>query len=253
LKNLAVIKNRILFALILFIGLFAGGVNSVCAQYVPPKAVGYVNDFAKVLTQENLAKLNGLLLELKSKTGAEVAVVTLSSLDGYPIEDVGLEIGRKWKIGQKGKNNGLVIVVAPNDRKMRIEVGYGLEGILTDSGAGRIRDEYMVPYFKQGDYQTGIINGTSAVVLVIAKGYGVDLASSYALPQPTKTSEGFDIYHLLLFIFIIFLFIKYPSFMFGVLLGSLLGGGRSSGGSSGGFGGFSGGGGFGGGGSSGGW
>jgi len=253
LKNLSIIKNKILFALILFIGLFAVGVNSANAQYATPKAVGYVNDFAKVLTQENLSKLNGLLMELKSKTGAEVAVVTLSSLDGYPIEDVGLAIGRDWKIGQKGKDNGLVIVVAPNDRKMRIEVGYGLEGILTDSGAGRIRDEYMVPYFKQGDYQTGIIYGTSAVVSTIAKGYGVNITGNYDVPPPTQTSGGSDISSLLIFFLFIFLFIKYPSFMTGMLLGSILGGGRSSGGDSGGFGGFDGGGGFGGGGCSGGW
>lgn len=222
------------------------------AAYHPPKETGYVNDFARIISSENYIKLDRLIKELKLKTGAELVVVTLKSLDGYPIEDVGLAIGREWGVGQKGKDNGLVIVVAPNDRKVRIEVGYGLEGAIPDSAAGRIRDGYMIPYFKQGDYNQGIFYGTQAVAQAIAKEYGVTLEGNVNLPEPQQTDSGDDLFSWIIFIIVIILFIRYPSFM----IGFFLGGGRisGSGGSSsgGGFGGF-GGGGFGGGGSSGGW
>lgn len=226
------------------------------AEYRAPRPIGYVNDYAHVLDMSSTARLNGVLKELESKTGAQVAVVTLQSLDGYPIEDVGLSIGRQWGVGQKGKDNGAVIVTAIGDRKLRIEIGYGLEGYITDAHAGRIRDEYMVPYFKKGDYQDGIIYGTSAVVQAIAKGYGVSISGNYSVPvsQPQE-DEGSGFMSLIFFLAFMFLFIRYPSFMMGMILGGFLGGGRSSGGGFGGgsdFGGF-GGGGFGGGGASGGW
>lgn len=229
------------------------GTSQSFAEYKAPKPIGYVNDYANVLPGDSVAKLNGIIQELRSKTGAEVVVVTLRSLDGYPIEDVGLEIGRQWKIGEKGKDNGVVILTAINDHKLRIEVGYGIEGYLTDAHAGRIRDTYMVPYFKKGDYQTGIIYGTSAVVSSIAKGYGVTISGNYQIPQTQDEPDGFSI---LIFFLFIFLFIRYPSFMTGLLIGSMNSGRYSSGGGFGGgsgFGGFGGSGGFGGGGASGGW
>lgn len=231
-----------------------GAIKSIAA-YKAPQPIGYVNDFAHVLSDDSVQKLNGIIKELETKTGTEVVVVTLKSLEGYPIEDVGLTIGRQWKIGQKGKNNGVVIVTAINDRKLRIEVGYGIEAYLTDGQAGRIRDSYMIPYFQKGDYKNGIIYGTSAVVSNIAKGYGVTISGNYQLPQSQEDMP--DGYSIFIFFLFIFLFIRYPSFMSGVLIGNMSSGryytgGGGFGGSSG-FGGFGGSGGFGGGGSSGGW
>lgn len=246
-------RNKFIFLAILGICLTFLCSLSAFAKFNVPKPIGYVSDYANVLTKDNVQKLNGLIYQLKEKTTAEMAVVTLNSLEGYPIEDVGLEIGRSWGVGTSGKDNGLVIVVAPNDRKMRIEIGYGLEGFLTDSHSGRIRDGYMLPYFKQGDYNQGIVNGTVACAQAIAKGYGVTLSTDYTLPEPVSGESGeFTFLHLLVLIVFIYLCIKYPDFMLGYVLGSLLGGRGGSDSSSGGFGGF-GGGGFGGGGSSGGW
>lgn len=220
------------------------------AAYTPPRPTGYVNDFANVISKENFIKLDRLVQEVKSKTGAEIAVVTLQSLDGYPIEDIGLAIGRDWGVGEKGKDNGVVVVVAPNDRKMRIEVGYGLEGAIPDSAAGRIRDGYMIPYFKTGDYSSGIFYGTQAVAGAIAKEYGVQLSSSEALPEPVNSSSDSDDAPpgLVIFVLILLIIIRFR-FPF---VGGYYGSSGGFGGGGGGFGGF-GGGGFGGGGCSGGW
>lgn len=226
-----------------------------------PAAVGYVNDFAGVISPENKNNLESYLKELDKKTGAEVAVVTLSSLKGNAIEDVSFEIGRKWGIGKKGKNNGVVILVATGDKKMRIEVGYGLEGIIPDGKAGRIRDDYMIPFFKQGNMEQGVINGTMAVVYEIAKGYNVQMPvefnsslsdlsadSSSAAQTGTGKTSGSDIFVFLIFIII---FIILPRR--GLFIGGFTNYGEGFGGSSGGgFGGF-GGGDFGGGGASGDW
>lgn len=236
---------------VFFTCFFFASAISAFADYTPPKPVGYVNDFAHILTQETRVKLDSLLVQLKSKTGAEVVVVTLSSLDGQPIEDVGLSIGRSWKVGQIGKDNGLIVVVAPNERKMRIEVGYGLEGVLPDSKVGRIRDEYMRPYFKQGDYNSGIFYGTQVIAQTIATESGVTLDDSVSIPAPQPSEQTSSLASIIMFVLFLFMLIKYPSFTIGFLLGSLGGRGESSG--SGGFGGFSGSGGFGGGGCSGGW
>lgn len=236
---------------ILLIIFFCFVTNFAQAEYKAPLALGYVNDYAHVLSRESVTKLDSIIKELQVKTGAEVVVVTLKSLDGYPIEDVGLEIGRQWKVGQKDKNNGVVILTAINDRKLRIEVGYGIEGYLTDAHAGRIRDNYMVPNFQKGDYQTGIIYGTSAIVDAIAKGYGVEISGNYVIPS--SGDDPPDWFSVLIFFLFIYLFIRHPSFMMGIMIGSM--NSRSSGGfgSGSGFGGGFGGGSFGGGGASGRW
>ncbi len=223
------------------------------AMFKIPKPVGYVNDFANVISADQKAQLNSIILELKQKTQAEIVVVTLNSLDGYPIEDVSLEIGRQWKVGQKGKDNGVIILVAPNDKKMRIETGYGTEGVIPDSKAGRIRDTYMIPYFKTGNYGKGILLGTAAVASAIAKDSGVTISGNYnyqkkASGRSHRKSNPFS--NILFIVIFLFFAIKYPRF---TLLMLLYSGGGGRGGSSGGFGGFSGGGGFGGGGASGGW
>lgn len=224
------------------------------AKYTAPKPIGYVNDFAEILSSETKTKLENNLKELDSQTGAQIALVTLKSLNGYPIEDVGLTIGRDWKVGQKGKNNGVVILVAPTEKKLRIEIGYGLEGTITDSMAGRIRDQYMIPYFKIGDYEKGIIYGTTAITTKIADSYGKKLTGTYKLPPENPPISLFDI---IFFIFIISIIIRaitykdpYSSRNNILFLGGFSGFGGFGGSS--GFGGF-GGGGFGGGGASGGW
>ncbi len=225
--------------------------NIALAEYKAPRPYNFVNDYANVISTPNENKLNSLAEEISSKTGAEIAVVTLVTLDGYPIEDVGLSIGRQWGVGKKDKNNGALIIVAPNEKKLRIEIGYGLEGAIPDSKAGRIRDELMIPEFKKGNIEQGIIYATDEVARLIAEEYRIEITGKYDLPKPqsqrSRSSENAEI------IFYIVFFISLT-----IILdrnkrnGSGLYYGGGFGGSSGGFGGF-GGGGFGGGGASGGW
>lgn len=161
---------------------------------------GFISDNANIVSYETEQKLNKILLDLQNKTKTDIAVVTLKSLENKPIEDVSLEIGRKYKLGDKVLNNGALIVVAPNDKEARIEIGYGLEGMITDAHAGRILDDYMIPYFHRGDYNGGIFYGTTALAYDIAKAFNAEL--SYKNPlQKTEDDFGF----LLILIIIIFL------------------------------------------------
>lgn len=220
-----------------------------------PEPTGHVNDFASVLSTQSRNELENMLATLRAHTGVEVAVVTWPDLNDVPIDDVSMGIAEQWKIGKKGQDNGLLFLIAPKDRKMRIEVGYGLEPILPDAMTGRIQDNYVVPEFRAGNMDVGIVNGTEAIVAVIAKHYKLNpdelnLKTSPTLqPKQSKQSPLQLIFKVIIIIIAIIIFIKNPTLFFLLFLNS---GGRGSGGSSGfggGFGGF-GGGSFGGGGSS---
>lgn len=224
--------------------------TSATGKTTYPKPQGHVNDFAGVITKNTRGSLESLLSALAARTGAEIAVVTLPALNEEPIENVAVDLFQEWGIGQKGKDNGLLFLVAPNDRKMRIEVGYGLEPILPDGLTGRILDSYVVPEFKKGDLNTGIQNGTVALVQVLAKYYDVNpeeislpkLAQASS-PQPQKDSLLSKLFRLGFIIFLVILFIRHPSLFLALLLSGMGGGGgRSGGGFGGGFGGFGGGG-----------
>ena len=118
---------------------------------IPPRPTAssgiYVQDYAGVISNEDRQQMLRIGQDLDNKTTAQVAVITVSSLDGQSIEDYALAVLRSWGIGNKAKNNGVLIVVAVNDRRSRIEVGYGLEGVLPDGKTGRIQDQYMLPSF----------------------------------------------------------------------------------------------------------
>jgi uncharacterized protein len=135
-----------------------------------PQYQGFVNDYAGLLTAQNRSQLEARLSQLEKDTTAEVAVVTVKSLEGDTIEDYAVKLFEKWGIGKKDKNSGVLFLVALDERKMRIEVGYGLEPIITDGRAGRIRDNDVIPKFKKGDYEGGIIDGVSAIEDYIRKG-----------------------------------------------------------------------------------
>ncbi len=105
-----------------------------------------------------------MLADHERATGEQVVVVTLASLQGYPIEDFGYQLGRHWGIGQKGKNTGALLIVAPNEHKVRIEVGYGLEGTLTDAISATIIQNYILPSFKRGDFNFGVLAGTTSML-----------------------------------------------------------------------------------------
>jgi uncharacterized protein len=136
---------------------------------------GWVNDFAGIIDNVSKEKINLIIDELERKTGAEIAVVTLTSLEDENIEDFANRLFEKWGIGKKGKNNGVLILVAFKEKKIRIETGYGIEGIIPDAKAGRIIREIMAPLFQEGKFGEGILNAVYMISQEIAKDAGVQL------------------------------------------------------------------------------
>jgi uncharacterized protein len=225
-----------------------------------PALTGRVVDQAGILDQAKQAALTTKLAALEGQTTDQLVVVTLKSLQGTTIEDFGVQLGRAWQIGQKGKNNGVLLIVAPNERKVRIEVGYGLEGTLTDAVSKLIIETAIIPRFRASDFSGGIVRGADDIIQVLS-GDAEDFKQRAAAQPAASRSTGFDNGFALIF-FIVVLFIvframsggtrgrRYPGAV--VIPGSSASGWSSGGSSSGG--GFSGGGGsFGGGGSSGSW
>ena len=146
--------------LLLFLLLVAA---PAAAQDFPP-LTGRVVDAANIIPDADEAALTSKLAAVEQASSRQLVVATVPSLQGYPIEDYGYQLGRKWQLGQKGANNGMILLVAPNERKVRIEVGYGLEPIMTDALAGDIISGQILPAFKRGDYPAGINAGADAII-----------------------------------------------------------------------------------------
>ena len=171
--------------------------SAACASVVsastpqpPDMPRDYVVDLAGIMRSDLKGELNSALQMLEQKTTAQVLVLTVQTLDNQSIDEFALNTKEKWKLGQKGKDNGVLIVVAVTDRKYRIEVGYGLEGVLPDSLVGSIGREYFVPYFRKGDYSTGIYAGTIAVIKTIAAHEGVSITDETERTQPRGAYRG---------------------------------------------------------------
>jgi uncharacterized protein len=241
------------------------GAAALAQSLTFPALTGRVVDEAGLLDVTMRAQLDQTLAELEAKTSDQLVVVTLKSLQGTSIEDYGYQLGRHWQIGQKDKNNGVLLIVAPNERKVRIEVGYGLEGTLTDAISSFIVQNSILPRFKAGDFAGGIRRGAEDIVQVLSGDAEEYKARASKAAVREMTSE--EVVVMLFFFFIVGLIIL--NVVAGILQG-LFGSRRrgrsgrwsdsipiiigSSSGSSSSGGGFSGGGGsFGGGGSSGSW
>ena len=135
-----------------------------------PDLKGYVNDYAGLMSADGSSQLEVNLAQLEKDTTAQLFVATVKSLEGYAVEDYANRLFEQWKIGQKDKNNGILFLVALDDRQMWIEVGYGLEPVVTDGRAGRIRDMEIIPRFKANDYEGGIVAGVDALEKYIRDG-----------------------------------------------------------------------------------
>jgi uncharacterized protein len=140
----------------------ATATTAYAEQY--PKATGYVNDFAHLLTREQGALLNDELIAFEKKMTIEIAVVTVPGLNNQSLEDYARGLAKEWGVGKSNQNNGVVFLIAPKERKMRIETASGARVILTDSRADQIRDSAVLPRFKAGDMTQGIIDGTHAIM-----------------------------------------------------------------------------------------
>ncbi len=135
-----------------------------------PDYSGYVNDFAHVLSAAYVSQLNAKLSEFNHQTTDQIAVVTVTTTQPETIEEYSIHLAEKWKVGQKGKDNGIIMLFAMQDHKMRIEVGRGLEGDLTDIQSKHIQKDVIEPEFKKGNYEQGITNGINSVISTITHG-----------------------------------------------------------------------------------
>ncbi|GAA4666095.1 TPM domain-containing protein [Bartonella pachyuromydis] len=143
--------------------------NIAYAQSKFPPLTGYVNDVAHLLDNATKHNLIEKLVEFEEKSGDQIVIVTLPTLLGSDIETYSNSLFRRWAIGQKQINNGVLLVIAPNEREMRIEVGYGLEGVLTDALSTVIINTFVLPNFREGNYQKGIIEAVHAIINVITE------------------------------------------------------------------------------------
>ena len=149
-------------------GLLLIGSLAHAAQSLP-KPAGRIADLANVIDAATEADLDRRLDELEQKTTSEIALVTVPSLDGVPVEDYAVRLFKEWGIGQSKSDNGVLVLVAPNEREMRIEVGYGLEGVLPDGLAGEVIREQFIPRFRDNDYNGGIRDGVVRVIEIVEK------------------------------------------------------------------------------------
>ncbi len=238
--------------LTLFIASFSA--SALDTSKLKPK--GYVNDFAGVMSAGGAQTLENYCAQVEQATGAQIAVVIVKSLDNEPIELASVRLFKEWGIGKKGKDEGLLLLLSIAEKKQRAEVGYGLEGDITDGYAGSVL-RGIRPILRQGDYAGALLAAVQQFAGKIAQSKGVQIQSATPTPPPESytSSEPKGIPWPLIIIGIVILFALLRSrgggggggLLTGLILGNLLGGGQGGGGwGGGGFGGGGGGGGFGG-------
>ena len=230
-------------------------ISALAIDLPDPSTDFFVNDFADVIDKETEEELQMIGESLYKQTTAQVVVVTVESLDGYDVEEYALELGREWGVGSEENDNGVVLLLSESDRKVTIQIGYGLEGCLPDGKTGRILDEYAIPYFSNDDFSTGLAEAYKVIVSVVCDEFGIVLENYNLNEYEDYYDETLDD-DLLLIIVIMLLSLSLIAFVISKCNGggSHHGGGSHYGGhvyrggfSSGGFrssGGFSGGGGF---------
>ena len=245
-SNFSKIKRNILLVIVtLFLWINTG---PSWAEHPFPEPRGPVNDFANVISPSFEQKIATITGELFQKTGIPVVVVTMPDIGGAEYNDYANRLYSAWGIGKKGEDKGVLIFVTIKERKMRIETGYGVEGILPDGLVGEIRDRYMTPYLKQNKFGEGILNGVLAVTQVIARHSDVKISGQMPVKAPKKRRSGLSLFPIILIV-VFFMFASRRRggawlFFLPLLLGrggGFGGGGSGFGGFSGGFGGFGGG------------
>jgi uncharacterized protein len=178
--------KRIFLALAFLVLVFA---QRLGAEEIP-RPTGWVQDYAGVMPQEYRNRTTRLIEELERKTSAEIFVVTLPSIAPYDEKSYARMLFDSWHPGKKGKDNGVLVLLAMKERRWRIETGYGLEGILPDGLCGQIGRSYMVPYFKSGDYGKGLYYGVAAIAGIIAKNANAQLDSLSGVVLPRQSSSS---------------------------------------------------------------
>jgi uncharacterized protein len=188
-------------AALLALALFAGALAQAAEPEFPP-LTGRVVDRAGLLSARDRAELDAALARFEEATGDQIVVATLDSLQGLPIEDYGYQLGRHWGIGRAGEDNGALLIVAPEERAVRIEVGYGLEGELTDALSRTIIETQILPRFRQGDYPAGIKAGVAAMIRALGGTYDpalppVEVRRQEPAPSPIPLAVALPIIALI--------------------------------------------------------
>ncbi len=165
-----------------------------------PALKGRVNDYGNIISSSTERQLDAVLAELERTDSTQIAVLTVKSLEGDSIEDFAIRVAEKWKIGQTNKDNGAILLISKNDRKLRIEVGYGLEGSLTDLTSGRIIQNVIVPYFRTGNFDAGISNGVIAMIQAVKGEFKGDARPAR---YSRRRSAGAGIFPFLIVFFLI--------------------------------------------------
>ena len=234
-------KSKPFFVLSAFLFFHSG----LAAAQSYPQPDGYVTDQAGLIQDADRQRVVAWVQELQEKTGAQVAVVTVATIGQETIEGYAAKLFEKWGVGQKKKDNGVLLVIAAQEHRLRVEVGYGLEGALTDAQSSGIINNVIVPQFKVGQFSVGITKGVWAIVSIVAAEYNIQISGQPAYTSAGSESESNSLVWFLVFGGILFLLVFlnrrggiYPG---GYWYGG--GGGYSGGGGgfSGGFGGFGGG------------
>jgi uncharacterized protein len=186
------------------LAVLAGAVLAASAAAMEgPYLSGRVNDYANLFDAGTSSVLEKTLKDYEARTGHQIAVLTIASLEGLPIEEFSLQTARTWRLGAKGRDDGILILVARNDRKVRIEVGYGLEGDLPDALAGRIISDVMIPRFRGGAYAAGVQEGVKAVIAALDRSPSsprVSWVDRYGPVSWKKLIEGLFFLAILLFL-----------------------------------------------------
>lgn len=178
-------KGTVIFKKTIFVALLLAVFSLPIFSLEVPAWTGPVNDLAQVMTDQQRQELTDYLTNLNNQTGIQMAVLTVPSLEGDSIEDFSFRTASAWKLGQEKEDNGALLVVSEGDRELRIEVGYGLEGLLTDAKSGLIIRNVITPHFRNGDYGTGIVEGIKNMV-------GVATEDAQLISAEMTEEEGLD-------------------------------------------------------------
>ena len=195
-------KIKLMFKKLLFLVSFLLLGYLAFSQDFPPKSNTLVTDYTNTLSAEEKQKLENKLVAFNDSTSTQIAVVIIKSIGDYDINEYGAALGRKWGIGQKGKNNGILVLVAINDHKMTIQTGYGAEGALPDVITQQIRVNDINPRFRQGDYYGGLDAGTDDIIKYVKGEYKADKKAA----RPEKTGGGIGIVIVIVIVILILIF-----------------------------------------------
>jgi uncharacterized protein len=191
-----------------------------------PRPTGFVNDFAGVMKTPDKEAVESLAAALKEKTGAELAVVTVKSFASYgfgSIDEFSIALAEAWGVGERGEDNGVILVLAVEERKVRIEVGYGLEGTIPDSVAGKILDNSVIPAFRNNDFSGGLVEGVRAIAACAAKESGANF-DEFDLPKTPEAAVTGDrsILYKIIVVLILFLFNSHYIFYIVIIVSIVL-------------------------------